>query len=659
MSAMVVLAGPAAAASSGRALMTDTSGPDAPPPPGQLLIPGMMGGKDSYGSLITAMLANQGGMIGEMASILHPALADPLASLANMMTIVQTTLPELMGGMGLPFEPSPLVHEMFVKYSNGTKTEADLAMIDKGLDELFSHDFTEDDKSKLVDFMDMKDVFNKKGEPLPGKDIDLPVKTPKEWPIITVRRHGERERERVKKMERGREAAGLRPRPANRLSGPAPTPALASAGVRATTTSAWPSASGPPAPSLAYRYPFHARIPLTSPPPSLFLHISLTFQPKNLVDLDVKTYKPEFPEKESDELDDKIAERAADRSAPVAFIKTKQDALQAELNAKVEPAKDIRVLKSNLTAIAKNFGAAYLNKTAPVKYTYSDAKIKGRAAVWTALYNKTDLGGLKNSTAEKAKWVPINLPKKSQNSLLQADELKFNLTKAAFPTNPGKDPLRPLIDMITSDPVGDRIAGVTPFLTFRDPVLGNVARSRTSVSTKVSTSGSDPSAIRVYDRDVKAKTAEGGVTKWTAPKGGYVGNTVGFQQSKVDLFNFGAAKFQYRPCIFAEGYAGLSVGAELLRIRPEGLAIGFDGVRSSPQLIDVSPVLIKVQAVGTQINPELINVEPILVSVSPKVNMAGKAVAKPWQLTKPPKFGPKPKEDKLTLAPYPKPHTSG
>ena len=28
---------------------------------------------DDYGSLVTAMLANQGGMIGEMASILHPA----------------------------------------------------------------------------------------------------------------------------------------------------------------------------------------------------------------------------------------------------------------------------------------------------------------------------------------------------------------------------------------------------------------------------------------------------------------------------------------------------------------------------------------------------------------------------------------------------------
>lgn len=471
-------------------------------------------------------------------------------------------------------------------------------------------------------------------------------------------------------MESGKEAACSRPRPANRPSRPAPTPTLASAGVRATTTSAWPSASRPPAPSLAYRYPFHARIPLTSPPPSLPLPLSPIFQPKNLVDLDVKTYKPEFPEKENDELDDKIAERAADRKAQVTFISDKQKALQAELDSKVEPAKDIRVLTSNLTKIAANFGNAFLNKTAKVNYTYSDAKIKGEANVWTALYNKTDLGGLKNSTAEKAKWVPINLPKKNQNNTLQAAALKFDVVKRAFPTNPGKDPLRPLIDVVTSDPEGDRIAGATPFLTFRDPVLGNVARSRTSVSTKVSTSGGNPSPIRVYDRDVK-KPGEGGVTKWTAPKGGYVGNkdntfvkngpktSVGFGQSKVDLFNFGASKFQYRPCIFAEGYTGLSVGAELLRIRPEGLAIGFDGVRSSPQLIDVSPVLIKVQAVGSQINPELINVEPILVSVSPKVNMAGKAVAKPWQLTKPPKFGPKPKEDKLTLAPYPKPHTLG
>jgi hypothetical protein len=366
----------------------------------------------------------------------------------------------------------------------------------------------------------------------------------------------------------------------------------------------------------------------------------------------VKTYKPEFPEKESDELDDKIDERAKDRAAQVAFIAKKQKALQAELDSKVEPAKDITDIKKKAMEIAANFGNAYLNKTAKVKYVSSDAKITGEQNVWKALYNKTDLGGLKNSTyPTKNKWAPINLPKKNQNNTAQADQLKLDLVKKAFPTNLGKDPLRPLIDVVTSDPVGDRIAGVTPFLTFRDPVLGGVARSRTSVSTKASLDGSDPRPVGVYDRAAQSK--------WTTPKGGYKPGSSSFRQNKVDLFAFGASKFNYRPCIFAEGYSGLSVGAELLRIRPEGLAIGFDGVRSSPQLIDVSPVLIKVQAVGSQINPELINVEPILISVSPKVNMAGKAVAKPWQLTKPPKFGPKPKEDKLTLAPYPKPHTLG
>jgi hypothetical protein len=376
-------------------------------------------------------------------------------------------------------------------------------------------------------------------------------------------------------------------------------------------------------------------------------------QPKNLVRLDVKGYKPSFPEKPHDELDDKNDEILAKQEAHTEYVQDKIADLQDKLDAKVDrTVKNISAIKKKATAVATAFGQAYTNKTAPVNYTYSDAKIKGEKALWTAIYNKTNLGGLKNGSLPKPKWVTINLPKKHQADLLQADSLKFNLTRLAFPTNKGKDPLRPLIDVMTSDKIGDHIAGVTPFLTFRDPTLQRVARSRTTVSTSVSTTGADPSAMKVYDRE-KPKA-------WTDAKGGYTGDTNGgFGMSKVDLFNFGISKFQYRPCIFAEGYTGVSLGAELLRIRPEGLNMGFDGLRVSPQLIDVSPVLIKVQAVGTQINPELINVEPILVSVSPKVNMVGKAVPKPWQLTKPPKFGPKPKEDKLTLAPYPKPHTLG
>ena len=408
-----------------------------------------------------------------------------------------------------------------------------------------------------------------------------------------------------------------------------------------------------PSPPLLLLEEEHARTihsPLPPLPSPFFSSPLISSQPKNLVNLDVEKYEPEFPDKPHDELDDKEAQILKDQADQRDFIKTKL----ASLPPKVEPAKDISVLKANATAIATNFGKAYKNKVAPVNYTSSEAKLVGQAAVWSALYNKTNLGAIKNGSLGTPKWGTINLPKKSQASLLQADELKLNLTKLAFPTNPGKDPLRPLIDVITSDPVGDAIAPVSPFLTFRDPILKGVARTKTTVSTKVSTSGAQPSPVKVYDRAAP--------TKWTTEKGGYKSTAKnnlakGTAMSKVDLFNFGVSKFNYRPCIFSEGYTALSVGAELLRIRPEGLNIGFDGARVSPQLIDVSPVLVKVQAVGAQISPEYINVEPILVSVSPKVNLAGKAVAKPWQLTKPAKFGPKPKEDKLTLAPYPKPHT--
>ena len=259
MSAMVVLAGPAAAASAGRALLGEDAGAGAgaaPPTPGQVLIPGI---HDDYGSLITAMLANQGGMIGDMASALHPALANPLASLANMMTIVQTSLPDLLAGAGLPFEPSPLVHEMFVKYSNGTKTEADLAMIDKGLDELFSHEFTEGDKEKLVDFMDMKDAFSK--VPLPGKNLTLPSKTPKAWPTINVRYGFFYEIQREREMaEKRRRVFWWRPR-ARARPWPPPPPVHLPSAPRATPR------TSPDAAAAAARGGARTHHSLTPPPP--------------------------------------------------------------------------------------------------------------------------------------------------------------------------------------------------------------------------------------------------------------------------------------------------------------------------------------------------------------------------------------------------------
>jgi hypothetical protein len=409
------------------------------------------------------------------------------------------------------------------------------------------------------------------------------------------------------------------------------------------------SLSPSPAQSVGRSALAHARA--LARPPSLLTHhpslpplhsLSNHPQPKSPVRVELKKYKLKLPEKPHDELDDKLEELSEKDDEHREWIADKQKALQTKLNDKVEPAaKDLTNITKKAVPIARAFGKASAAKKAPVNYVYSTEKTKGEAKVWNAIFNKTNLGAIKPGKLPNPKFNVTNIPKKSQADLLAKDKLLLNLTKEAFPTNKGKDPLRPLIDIMTSDPVGDRLANPMAALAFRDPTLKGFAKSGTTTSSKGTSD-----ALKVYDRSKAAEekkydpTAEGKLS-----------------MSKVQLFNFGVTKYQYRPCIFSESYTALSVGAELLRIRPEGVTVDFTGARVSPKLIDIDPALVKIQAVGAQINPQLISVEPILVSVAPKVNMVGKAVPKPWQLTKPPKFGPKPKEDKLTLPPYPKPHT--
>ena len=136
--------------------------------------------------------------------------------------------------------------------------------------------------------------------------------------------------------------------------------------------------------------------------------------------------------------------------------------------------------------------------------------------------------------------------------------------------------------------------------------------------------------------------------------------------SKVNLLEASFNQIQWRPCIARVGATGAEVSPELIRVRPELIAISAVGTRTDPQLIDIAPHLIKIQAVGAQYTPEFMNVEPILVQVSPKVNVAGKAIPKAWQVDKPGapaksrRFVPSKEKDKrLTLAPYAGPHTTG
>ena len=288
-----------------------------------------------------------------------------------------------------------------------------------------------------------------------------------------------------------------------------------------------------------------------------------------------------------------------------------------------------------------------------------------------------------------------NLPKKKQADLLQKDAILLNLTTTALPPNQGFDKLRPIVDAITSDPIGDALAPAMSFFQFRDPVLKNVAISRTTTTAK-----GISAAKNIYSRGAVNNTRYG------SKDYPGVGSNVQAMQ-KINLFSFGFNKIQYRPCIVSESYTAASASAELVRIRPEGVGISATGAEFAPRLLDVSPVLIKIQAVGAQASreasrrrqgsgggrrgarawraarpgrcarharhhhppspppthppttttPQFMNVEPLLISLSPKVNLVGRAVPKPWQLTKPPKFGPQPYEDKLTLPPYPKPHT--
>ena len=200
-------------------------------------------------------------------------------------------------------------------------------------------------------------------------------------------------------------------------------------------------------------------------------------------------------------------------------------------------------------------------------------------------------------------------------------------------------------------PLGDALAPGASYLQFRDPVLQNIAKT----TTVTSANGASP-AVQVFDPSANLAAAAQGRY---VPSGTY-------SMAKVNLLEASFNQIQWRPCIARAGATGAEVSPELIRIRPELIGISVVGSRADPQLIDVAPHLIKVQAVGAQWNPEFVNVEPILVQVSPKVNVAGKAVAKEWQKDKPGapaksrRFVPSKEKDKrLTLAPYAGPHTTG
>lgn len=466
--------------------------------------------------------------------------------LTSMMMAVQEQIPNILSGKP-PTEPSALVHEMFVRYANGTKTDADLASISQGLDELFTHKFDADDTEKALDLVNAKDLF-------------------------------------VDKAPKGQLIAN------------------ATLNWTAPSVKAWTQPN------------------FTQPLPYL------------------TTDKVNFTAAKVTKIDNIAKAKYADWNKSAVIIANNQAKWDKANAAAIQPTppelKQTGGLFKKELAMANAVGKAYKTKDPAVKAYPTDwmpGKTTAGNAFWRAADNQTALlalsgallGANKNITVLPApKIKPINIYKDTQNATLQEDANKLNLTRTAFPAKQGFDWLRPAIDVVTSDPIGDAVAPALAYAEFRDPTLFGVSSSKTTVSTKGGSSAKgifDPSSNTTLLRKDNLKYA-------------YQTNN---GQNKINLFSLGGSLFQYRPCIFSESWTGAAANAELIRIRPELIGVSATGANVEPQLIDINPHLIKVQAQGAQFNPDLINIEPYVISIAPRVNVAGKAVLKRWQTNRP------------------------
>lgn len=505
-----------------------------------------------------------------------------MMGLAQAMFAVQEQIPALLSGKPL-HTPSTLVHEMFAKYSNGTKTEADLAAIDKGLDELFFHDFSAEDNERLADFVGAGDLFE-------SETVQLPQVVPnKTIPLVT------------------------------------PPPQLVAAFPNVTVTQGRVK-------SVAYQTSKTANFSI--PGPAL---ANVSFADRFFNSTQVKW---------------------AQLGSNISSFQSKVDAGAA----KRVQAPDPTITAAFRAALpsAKSLGAAYKKQQPSVPAIPTDP-LPGLTAAgstfWNAVNNNSLALQVSGRVAEHGDPLPspdiksVNVYGRWQNNTLLADQYLLNLTRTAFPANTGFDWLRPAVDVATAVPVADALAPAASFLQFRDPVLGQIAKTST-VTSAFGTSGAktvfDPSANLAQTRAGKFNPANV------------------YSMSKINLLEASFNQIQWRPCIARVGATGADASPDLIRIRPELIGVSIVGSRADPQLIDIGPHLIKVQAVGAQWNPEFVNVEPILVQVSPKVNVAGRAVAKWWQKDQPGaparsrKFIPSKEKDKrLTLAPYAGPHTTG
>lgn len=154
--------------------------------------------------------------------------------------------------------------------------------------------------------------------------------------------------------------------------------------------------------------------------------------------------------------------------------------------------------------------------------------------------------------------------------------------KLELPNN-NSDFLKPLIDKLTWDPVGD----------WKSPVLEDLPRIRDPLFKK-----------------------EAG---WSIrPKG------------LVDVSVRGTS---YSPCFVSDQIKGISVSPTFINIAPYVIATTAEGINVGPTLINVAPNLIHINPKGLDSSPKMIDINPRIIQVSPSVGWAGVPV--PETLGKP------------------------
>lgn len=140
---------------------------------------------------------------------------------------------------------------------------------------------------------------------------------------------------------------------------------------------------------------------------------------------------------------------------------------------------------------------------------------------------------------------------------------------------PPKSPdyLKPLVDVLTADPMGDWLKPVfAAHPRFRDPVFKNLA---------------------------------------------------GWSAGTKQLVNINARGTSWGPCFVSDSINGISIQPVMFNIAPRLISTSAEGIQIGPALINVAPYLIHISPKGIDSSPKMIDINPRIIQISPSVAWTG------------------------------------